>query len=131
MLSNKPYLIRAFYQWIIDNACTPFLNVDPHFPGCSIPQEYIDSSELTLNISPFAIRDLVMDNDKTEFRTSFSGVVHILSIPTKAILAIYAQENQEGMFFDYEEPDENDRKPIAQSAPQKEASHLQLVEDTE
>ncbi len=135
MLSNKPYLIRAFYEWIIDNQCSPFIVINATFPKCKVPLDHIENGEITLNISPSAIRDLKISNDLVEFRASFSGVVHIISAPVKAVLAIYAQENQQGMFFDYEEVDENDadhiHPPLLSTKPDKNAkgpSHLKLVE---
>lgn len=115
MLSNKPYLIRAFYDWIVDSTCTPFLVVNANFPRCNVPQDFVENGEITLNISPSAVRDLKINNDLVEFRASFSGIVHIISAPVKAVLAIYAQENQQGMFFDYEEFEEGD-EGIAGSA---------------
>jgi stringent starvation protein B len=137
MLSNKPYLVRAFYQWIIDNACTPFLVVNANFPRCNVPQEHVENGEITLNISPASVRDLKISNNLVEFRASFAGIVYIISAPIKAVLAIYAQENQQGMFFDYEDADETDAEgtgtlsaPQPGAAPGKEKSkaHLKLVE---
>lgn len=137
MLSNKPYLIRAFYDWIVDSGCTPYLLLNAAVPRCKVPQEFIENNEITLNISPQAIRDLKISKDLVEFRASFSGVVHIISAPIKAVLAIYANENQQGMFFDYEEDEgggdsewppvssEEVSEPLSQ---QKKASHLRLVE---
>ena len=87
MFSNKPYLIRAFYDWIVDNACTPYLVVNADYPRCQVPSEHVENGEITLNISPTAIRDLKISNDLVEFRASFSGVVHIISAPVKAVLA--------------------------------------------
>lgn len=103
MFSNKPYLLRAFYEWIVDNACTPYVVVNAYYPRCNVPTEYIENGEITLNIAPSAIRDLKITNETIEFRASFSGIVHLISAPVKAVLAIYAQENQQGMFFDYED----------------------------
>lgn len=108
MLSNKPYLIRAFYDWIVDSGCTPYILIDASFPRCQVPQECVANNEITLNVSPQAIRDLRITKDTIEFRASFSGVVHIISAPIKAVLAIYANENQQGMFFDYEESSEGE-----------------------
>lgn len=105
MLSNKPYLIRAFYEWIVDSKCTPFLVVNANFPRCKIPQQFVEDGQITLNISPEAIRDVKFGNDLVEFRASFSSIVHIISVPVKAVLAVYAQENGQGMFFDFEEDD--------------------------
>ena len=130
MFSNKPYLIRAFYDWIVDNACTPYLVVNADYPRCQVPSEHVENGEITLNISPTAIRDLKISNDLVEFRASFSGVVHIISAPVKAVLAIYAHENQQGMFFDYEEIEEGESDfAIASSKQEKgKVSHLKLVE---
>lgn len=138
MLSNKPYLIRAFYEWIVDSKCTPFLVVNANFPRCKVPQEFIEDGQITLNVSPDAIRDLKLGNDFVEFRASFSGIVHIISAPVKAVLAIYAQENGQGMFFDFEEDDgetEWNNAPLTQNVntsptvdSKKRPSHLKLVE---
>lgn len=127
MLSNKPYLVRAFYDWIIDSGCTPYLLANAAFPRCKVPVEFIaENDEITLNISPLAIRDLKISNEAIEFQASFSGVVHIIFVPIAAVLAIYAQENQQGMFFDYE-----DEKGEDSSAPVEtlEGSHEQKAEN--
>ncbi len=142
MLSNKPYLIRAFYEWIVDSGCTPFLLINAAFPRCKVPQEFIENNEITLNIAPGAIRDLRISKDFVEFRASFSGVVHLISAPVKAVLAVYAQENQQGMFFDYEEEEggavgwesATPAVPIQEqseevlSTEKKRPSHLRLVD---
>lgn len=105
MLSNKPYLLRAFYQWIVDSACTPIIVIDALHPNCRIPRDYAEGGEIVFNVSPTAVRDFLISNEFVEFKASFSGVVHIISAPIKAILAIYAEENNEGIFFDAEEED--------------------------
>lgn len=103
MLSNRPYLLRAFYQWIVDSNCNPILVIDANNPRAKIPQDFAEGGEIVFNISPTAVRDLKMLNELIEFKASFSGVIHIISAPVKAILAIYAEENGEGIFFDAED----------------------------
>ena len=103
MISNKPYLLRAFHQWIVDSACTPILVIDAKHPHCKIPQDYAEGGEIVFNISPVAVRDLKLTNEVIEFKASFSGVIHIISAPIHSILSIYAEENGEGLFFDPEE----------------------------
>jgi stringent starvation protein B len=103
MLSNRPYLLRAFHEWIVDSKCTPILVIDANHPRCKIPKDYAEGGEIVFNISTAAIRDLKMTNELVEFKASFSGVIHIISAPVKGILAIYAEENGEGIFFDAEE----------------------------
>jgi stringent starvation protein B len=141
MLSNKPYLIRAFNEWIIDSKCTPFVVINANYPRCKVPLEHVEDGQITLNISSEAIRDLKIGNEFLEFRASFTGVIHIISAPIKAVLAIYAQENGQGMYFDSEEentetewaPDvivEPTPPPVvsASSDGKKRPSHLTLVE---
>jgi stringent starvation protein B len=135
MLSNKPYLIRAFYEWIVDSRCTPLLVVDATLPRCNVPQEYVENGEIILNISPDAIRELKVAQNVLEFKASFSGIAHIISVPTRAVLAIYAEENGQGMFFDVEneEDTEWDGELDAESASsdsdqEKRKPHLTLVE---
>lgn len=103
MLSNKPYLTRAFYQWITDSGCTPIMVLDANNPRCKVPLDYAESGEIVFNVSPTAVRDLKINNDSVEFKASFSGVIHMISAPLHAILAIYAEENGEGLFFDANE----------------------------
>jgi stringent starvation protein B len=142
MISNKPYLIRAFYDWIVDSQCTPYVVINALYPRCIVPESFIENGEITLNVSPTAVRDLKISNETLEFRASFSGVVHIISAPVKAILAIFAQENQEGMFFDYEEeettsaggwaqaPQNQSMTPdaISNANEKKRPSHLRLID---
>lgn len=105
MLSNRPYLLRAFNQWIVDSACTPILVLDATNPRCKIPKDYAEGGEIVFNISSVAVRDLKITNELIEFKASFTGVIHLISAPIKAILAIYAEENGEGLFLDAEEGD--------------------------
>jgi len=140
MLSNKPYLVRAFYEWIVDSACTPFVVINAIFPHCKVPEQHVDENgQITLNIAPDAIRELKMTNEFIEFRASFSGVVHFVSAPIKAVLAVYAQENGQGMFFDFEDEmtegagwEGSDiikqAEDVSTVQDKKRSSHLKLVE---
>lgn len=108
MLSNKPYLVNAFYQWIVDSRCSPSLLLDATHSRCKVPLEFVEDGRIRLNVSPEAIRDLDINKNTISFRASFSGVVHIISAPMAAILGVYAEENQEGIFFEPEEEDAGD-----------------------
>src|SRR3990167_4165222 len=123
MISNRPYLLRAFYQWIADSGCTPILVIDANNPRCKVPKDYVEGGEIVFNISKAAIRDLKMLNDLIEFKASFSGVIHMISAPIKAILAIYAEENGEGIFFDGEDDEDGGDVIRFQSADRKRSLH--------
>lgn len=133
MLSNKPYLIRAFYDWIVDSKCTPLLVVDATLPRCNVPKEYVENGEIILNIAPEAIRDLKIGNSMVEFKASFSGIAHLISAPIRAVMAVYAEENGQGMFFDVEAEGEGEGDDTSMLQPEttqakQRASHLKLVE---
>jgi stringent starvation protein B len=99
MTSNKPYLIRAIYDWIVDNDLTPYVLVKATYPGIQVPQEYVTGGRIVLNISPKACRGLHLENDRIVFTARFSGESMQIFVVPAAVLAIYAKENGQGMEF--------------------------------
>ena len=99
MTSTRPYLIRAIYEWIIDNRCTPYLLVSANALGVRVPRQAIKDGQVLLNIAPHAIDRLELGLDEVRFNARFSGVSQSICAPTAAVLAIYAQENGQGMMF--------------------------------
>jgi stringent starvation protein B len=97
--STKPYLIRAIYEWILDNGMTPHLVVDADYPGADVPREFVDDGQIVLNIAPGAVRDLTIGNDWTSFNARFSGVVRNVLLPTESVLGIVTRESRQGMVF--------------------------------
>ncbi|QWA29479.1 ClpXP protease specificity-enhancing factor [Pseudomonas sp. RC3H12] len=110
MNSSRPYLVRALYEWIVDNDCTPHMLVNAEYPAVQVPQGFASDGQIVLNISPSAVRSLHMDNEAVSFEGRFGGVAHTLYVPIGAILGIYARENGQGMVFELESPlaDEDD-----------------------
>lgn len=102
MTPTRPYFLRAIYEWIVDNNCTPYLAVDADYPHVEVPREYVEDGRITLNVSPSAVVGLVMDNDELTFSARFSGVSRQIAVPMGAVMGIYAKENGQGMAF----PDE-------------------------
>ncbi|MGB0515135.1 MAG: ClpXP protease specificity-enhancing factor [Wenzhouxiangellaceae bacterium] len=116
MSPSQPYLLRALNEWIIDNGMTPQILLDADAPGVEVPAAALGSdSKVVLNISPTAVRDLLIDNDYVSFVARFSGVSHGVLVPVDAIKAIYARENGQGMMFP-ESPREPDAKASTSSA---------------
>ncbi len=109
MTSSRPYLLRAFYEWIVDNNATPYVVVNADFPQVMVPREYVDNGRIVLNISPGAVRSLLLANDHVEFNARFGGVPHDVYVPMRAVNAIYAKENGRGMVF--KDDDEDDTPP--------------------
>jgi stringent starvation protein B len=103
MTSNQPYLLRAFYEWIVDNNLTPYLVVDVNVPGIQVPMEHAKDGQIVLNVSPSACGKLNMGNIDVSFEARFGGVAKVINVPCKAVLAIYAKENGAGTVFSAEE----------------------------
>lgn len=99
MVSSRPYLVRAFNEWILDNDCTPYIVVDAGVQGVQVPTEHVANGQIVLNISPSAVKGLVIGNSALEFSARFGGVPMQVFIPLQAVTAIYAKENGEGMAF--------------------------------
>ncbi|MCB1668819.1 MAG: ClpXP protease specificity-enhancing factor [Pseudomonadales bacterium] len=102
MTSNRPYLIRAFYEWIVDNDCTPYVVVDAYHSGVSVPQDYVSDGQIVLNLAPRATTGLEMTNQGISFSTRFGGVPTSIYLPVSAVMGIYARENGQGMVFQEE-----------------------------
>ena len=111
MTSQKPYLIRAIYEWLVDNELTPYLLVSTEFEGVQVPDEYIHDGKIVLNIAPDAVRNFLADNDWISFSARFSGKAMELFIPILAVQAIYGKENNEGMFFPDEDSSPSPKPP--------------------
>lgn len=103
MTPQKPYLIRAIYEWLQDNQITPYLLVNAKVEGTQVPREYINDGKIVLNIASDAVRNFHADNEWISFSARFSGKPMELFIPITAVLAIYGKENNEGMFFTEED----------------------------
>lgn len=105
MSSNRPYLIRALYEWIVDNSMTPHLIVNAHTFGTVVPTEHVSKEgQIILNVAPRAVQDLQLGNKKVAFSARFGGVPTPVSVPCHAVIGIYARENGQGMMFDNEMP---------------------------
>ena len=102
MPSSRPYLIRALYQWIVDNGVTPYILVDASVEGVIAPDQYIQDGKIVLNIAPMAVRSLVLADEHIGFNARFGGHSMDVYVPVAAVLAIYARENGQGMMFNDE-----------------------------
>ena len=124
MTSSRPYIIRALYDWIVENDCTPYLLVDSRWPGVHLPEQLAQDDQVVLNASPMAVRELELGNDSISFLTRFGGVSHHVYVPVAGVMAIYARENGQGMVFEmdvYPEegaaPDDADDASVAPKSP--------------
>ncbi|MCG9697514.1 ClpXP protease specificity-enhancing factor [Shewanella sp. Isolate11] len=103
MTPNRPYLLQAYYDWLMDNELTPHVVVDAYVPGTQVPQQYVKDGQIVLNITSSAVGNLQIGHDFIEFNARFGGVPQQVVLPMAAIVAIYARENGAGTVFDQEE----------------------------
>jgi len=118
MNSMRPYLLRAVYEWIVDNNLTPQLVIDALAPGVEIPRQHVQEGKITFNISPTAVRDLNLGNDWVSFSARFSGAAMSVLVPVSAVLVVYARENEQGMVFQPEENPPETPPPAGQKSPE-------------
>ncbi|MGP1573149.1 ClpXP protease specificity-enhancing factor [Aggregatibacter segnis] len=139
---KRPYLLRAYYDWLVDNDFTPYLVVDATYWGVKVPVEYVKDGQIVLNLSANATGNLQLTNDFIQFNARFRGVPQDIYIPMGAALAIYARENGDGVMFEPEEayddhPAQAEEQPIGfekavdktdkPKKAEKSTSHLRIV----
>ncbi len=124
MTSNRPYLLRALYEWITDNGLTPHVLVDADIEGVEVPDQAIQKGKVVLNIAGGATEHLMLDNEIIHFRARFSGEPHQIRIPMDAVIAIYARENGQGMMF---AQDDSNPPPVDGSDKSAPRNHLKVV----
>ena len=96
MKSNRPYLLNAFYEWIVDCDCTPYIAVDAHHSGVEVPQEFVTDGQIVLNIAPRAVSNFELNHQFVAFTTRFGGIPIDIMVPVSAVMGIYAHENGQG-----------------------------------
>lgn len=102
MTPRRPYMLRAFYDWLLENDLTPHLVVDATMRGVRVPMEYVQDGQIILNVAPRAVGNLELGNDDVTFNARFGGRPQVVVVPLYAVQAIYARENGAGTMFDPE-----------------------------
>lgn len=114
MTSSRPYMIRALYEWIVDNNCTPYMLVNAFAEGVEVPQQHVNKDgQIILNISPVSVQGLDMNDESIAFSARFGGVPMQVFVPAYAVMGIYARENGQGMVFEAEPGPPTPPKPPA------------------
>jgi len=126
MTPRRPYMLRAFYDWLLENDLTPHLVVDTTLAGVRVPVEFIQDGQIILNVAPRAVGNLKLGNDAVTFNARFSGSPHSVIVPIYAVQAIYARENGAGTMF---EPEDAYVREIERH--EEQASGLISIDDTE
>ena len=139
--SIKPYILRALYQWALDQNMTPQILMDTSVDGVMVPPSClplnaggaaVGDPSIVLTIHPNSVRDLEITNDMLYFSARFGGKPAEVQVPVAAVLAIYCRENGRGIFFqsDAESPKLSDDPPPTPPIPAQKPTtraHLKLV----
>ena len=127
MTSNRPYLLRALYEWINDNGLTPYILVDATNPGVRVPPGAAKDGKVVLNIAARAVTQFEITNERIHFLARFGGVSQAVEIPMTGVLAIYAQENGQGMMFSAENAPPEPPPAATKSDDATKRPHLRVV----
>ena len=150
MTSQRPYLLRALYEWVVDNGMTPHVLVDAQMPGVKVPRHAVKEGRIVLNIAERAVTRLDIGNDAVRFTARFAGVSQAVNVPLYAVIALYSRETGQGMALppdpggagsppglegtvpvtdapDLASPTPDDEAPRDPGDPPKRGSHLRIV----
>lgn len=117
MLSKRPYLLKAFYDWIVDQGHVPHIVVDALVDTVRVPQAYVQDDRIQLNISPSAVRHFLMDRAAISFEARFGGQPQQIHVPIRAVVAIIDRDSGQGTVFETE-PDEEFDDGLDERSPQ-------------
>jgi stringent starvation protein B len=125
MKTLRPYLIRAVYEWLVDNEQTPYLLVDANYQGVVVPESSVADGKVILNVGPSAVQGLLLGTDVVEFSARFGGSPMTIIVPVGSALALYSKETGKGMVFE-EEP-LGDEPPPEEKPSRAEKTSLRVV----
>ena len=117
MSSSRPYIVRALYDWILENDCTPYIQVNAFAAGVEVPQEHVKDGQIILNISPNAVQNLFIRDQAIDFDGRFAGIPKSVFVPIGAVMGIYAKESGQGMVFEADGILPDTPKPTSPAGP--------------
>jgi stringent starvation protein B len=98
MARLRPYLLKATQQWLVEHDLTPYLLVDTEQKGVVVPKDHVKNGRIVLNLSPVAVKHLIIDHEGISFEASFGGISQQLFVPIAAVMALYSKETGHGIY---------------------------------
>jgi len=111
MTPLKYHLLRAAYDWAVENSLTPHVIVDATASDVLVPTRFIENGRIVLNVSPQAVQAFHFDAEAISFSARFGGVAQNVHLPLAAVLAVYARETGQGVSFPSERGEEGAAEP--------------------
>ncbi len=124
--TTTPYLIRAIWEWCVDQGFTPYMAVRVD-DSTRVPLEYVRNGEIVLNLSPDATRNLKIGNDVIQFSARFNGSSLEVSVPITAVEGVFAKENGQGLAFRPQDGEVTPTEPTPPEPPAPGRPRLQVV----
>ena len=124
----KPYFIRAIYDWCVDKRLSPRLLARAD-EKTGAPQKLAQEGKIVFNLSPEAVRKLLIDNDGVSFTARFAGgETREIVLAMDDVLAIFDNEEGRGVFFAPPQAEVQDKKEES-ATPKQESTppNLQVV----
>ena len=115
LIPTRPYFIRAIREWAMDNGWTPQLLVDAGVDGVVIPEGHVQDGKIVLNVNTQAVKALELGNEFITFSARFGGISHAINLPIQSVLAVFARENSQGIFFQEEDTQRQMEQPAGES----------------
>jgi stringent starvation protein B len=137
MARLRSYVLKATYEWLLDHQLTPYFLVNALMKGVIVPEEYIEDGQIILNASNEAVDNMCFDEEGVSFDAGFGNDLMRVFLPLEAILALYAEETEQGVYTtdndftmvvnegDEDNADPGDKKPVVTAEARR--SHLRLV----
>jgi stringent starvation protein B len=124
MTPLKYHLLRAAYDWAVENSLTPHVIVDATGPDVMVPTRFVENGRIVLNVGPQAVQAFHFDADSIAFSARFGGVPQNVHVPLASVLAVYARETGQGVSFPTDRDEaaatsEPDKTPPDGSQPRK------------
>lgn len=118
----KPYLVRAVYEWCVEKRRSPRI-LARAAKNSGAPPKLAREGKIVFNISPEAVRGLLINDEAVSFAARFSGgETREIVLAMEDVLAIFDGDEGRGIFFSPNaaaDAPESPREPPAEKEPPK------------
>ena len=96
MSSKKYHLVKAIYDWCLEDGFTPYVAVNT-YNNVTLPHSLTNNDALVLDISGDAAKNLLLTKQCLSFTTKFDDDVCDVFVPISKIVAVFAKETGDGL----------------------------------
>lgn len=98
---KKPYIIKALYDWFLDNELNPCIAVFSEYPRTLVPNFVKKEGLILLNISPDYVLDLNIGQEITTIKAIVDKKEELFEFYTESIAFIRSYED-ESIIFEFD-----------------------------